>query len=662
MAHITIDRKTIENVENDNLILLLNNLIDEELGREVDEIDTAFVDECVDALLELEREENNFVALVPLMSSEKFLRRLTGSNHSSFRSLNVFARAALAAAIIAGGAFTANAAIYAVTGVNVFDEISERIFVSSTEPTGSENHDVGFDDDIEETTTLPAVTEIATEPTTVRTEQTTKHEPTTKQEVTGSESFDAGFEEDEVTTIKHRPVPVTSAKPVYDDFVKEEEAVTLKSITADISNFKTDYIYGEEFSYNGLQITAHYSDGSSRSIPLKDCYLSKIYNLDETADYTLTVLYDTCRLSIPITVRPDEETRGSEICANDKFEYLLTSRGAYLTKYTGSDSEVVLNLIDGNKIVAVSAGAFDGSNVKLIKSIYVKKLFDNAFKGVSTLQACELPNLEYMGSSAFYGCTSLSRLVISDTLDYIGEGALSQTRLTEFTMPQGLTQVPDYLFNKCEHLEDITLSSNITHIGDSAFAECKALERVNGTAQIKSVGDYAFYDDELMDFDAFPQGLERVGEAAFYLCQSLDIGSLPSSVISVGKSSFAFCSRLTEITIPSTMTVIPSDAFRGTGAKSVTIPEGVVEIEAYAFRAIKASEITLPDSLERLGCEAIYSPLLRKIYFGKNISYIADDALYESKSVKLYVYDDTPALQYAVDKSFKYELITQEGQ
>lgn len=659
MAHITIDRKTISNVENDNLIALLNNMIDNELSREVEDIDTNFVDECVNALIELEKEENSFTALVPLMSSEKFLKKLTGDKNSAFRRLNVFARTALAAAIIAGGAFSANAAIYAVTGVNVFDNIAtaiEQRLNYSQSPTGSENIDVGFEED--EPTTIKETTTVKEQPT-VKPTVPAEKETTTKPAVTGSENTDAGFEEDDDITIPTtKRVLSIEAEPATNEYKKNEDnAVTLKSIKADLTNYKTDYVYGELFSINGLVIKAIYSDGSERKLSPDDYHYNKIYNTNVTANYTLTVTYKSCTLDIPITVRPDEETRGSVICSNDDFDYLLTKKGAYITKYKGGVSSIRLNFADGNQIIAIGSAAFSGTEVKSIVGLYVERVFDNAFKGCSTLESCDFPRLTNIGSSAFENCSALGSIIYSPNAASIGQAAFKNTGFESFTLPEGMTKVPDYMLEGAQKLKEVTMSGKVSSIGRGSFAECIALERVNGCAGIKEVGAYAFYDDELVDFDTFPQSIEVVGDGAFYFCRSLNIGSLPQSIKSLGKSSFTYCTGLTELTIPKSITVIPYDAFRACGAETVTIPEGVVEIEDYALRAIKAQEIRLPNSLKRIGVNSVYSPLLMKIYFGNGLEYIADNAFYQSKSAVMYVYNNSLAMEYAIDNGFKYQIV-----
>ena len=83
MARINVDKRILDNVKQDDIAAVLNQLIDDELAKDVDKIDTDFVDECVNALLEIEQQEDgNFLVLVPLMSSEKFLKKISSTGFS----------------------------------------------------------------------------------------------------------------------------------------------------------------------------------------------------------------------------------------------------------------------------------------------------------------------------------------------------------------------------------------------------------------------------------------------------------------------------------------------------------------------------------------------------------------------------------------------------
>lgn len=693
MAHINVDKRILNNIKNDDLAAMLNHLIDTELEKDVSCIDTDFVDACVDALIGLEQEENNkFVALVPLISSEKFLAKITSAK-TGWKSLNVFVRAAVVAAVIASTTFTANAAVAAVTGVNVIENIGDAV-QSKLEDLGlikTNGIDVinGEDDD---DTTFPEVTAALAETTTTTTTETTETTtaPTTKSsQITTKRGIDViqGEDDDDETTTTtevnttttttepttqkddkeptskpkesttRKPVPPTTAVPVTEP--DDEEEVYLLGIDAHFDNFKTDYIYGEELTYEGLTLYKVFSDGSKEQLSLDDCDYTKAIDMNKTADYVLRIIYDTCVVTIDITVRPDDDTRGSKICSNDLYDYLLTDSGAYITAYKGDETIIALDYVDGYEVIAIGPNVFKDSNVESVYAQNAEKIFPSAFENCKNLVDCYLPKAVYIGDNAFSGCENLAAAVYNDNLTYFGEGAYKNTAITELNVPSAITQIPKSLCEECPKLRVVNFDGDVTKIGANAFSECTSLEQVNGTENIIEVGEYAFYFNENMNFDKFPENIEIIKENAFCRCKKLEIGELNPQIKEIGDMSFAYCSKLTKVTIPDGMTSVPYGAFRATGITELLLPEGLTRINDYAFFGIMISDLNLPRSLETIGTYALYSTKLREVYFGAKITEIDDNAFFAGRKTTFHVYDKTVPLDYAIENDINYVIIEQ---
>lgn len=693
MAHIRVDSKVIANFRNENLIDILQDLIHTELQKPEAEVNSDFIMECVDALLQIEQDEDHsFVPLVPLVKREEFLSSVIG-NKRRWSGLNKMARIAIVAAVLAGSTMTANAAVEAVTGVNllatagniVHEKLEDMGIISSS------NIDIfiGEDDDEEE-----IVTEEITETTTAEQEsETTTTEPAT-QSTTKKPNIDIfiGEDDDEEESTTKKPnidifigeddddddettteevtepstKPTTSNKPVaptteeaVTDRNKPEEKVVLTALSAEYDNFKTDYIYGEELSYDGMMLTAVYSDGSRTPVSVDSCSRTKSLDMNTTADYTLTVTYKSASVRVDITVRPDEETRGSQICSNDDFEYLLTNRGAYITKYKGSEKNLILNTIEGNPVVAICADVFSACDIESVAADNLIKIFDNAFKGCNTLTQVTAPDIEYIGNSAFEGCSQLGKAVYGTNLEYLGSAAYKNTGITELVMPSGINSIPDNLCEGCEKLVSIEFEGDIEEIGDYAFCDCVALERATGTEKIKQVGKYAFYNNSELDFDTQLPQLESVGDYAFAFCNSITFGELPSGVNEIGMWSFAYCYGLTDVSLNEGISIVPESAFRGAHLSSLQLPEGVKEIAPYAFMSTELSVINLPQSLEKIGTYALYSTKLKSVYFGKNVLEIGSNAVYRTQRLTFYVYDDTYPLEYAMNNNIQCSILNE---
>lgn len=694
MAHLDINKATVLRMYKDDIKLSLQDLMMSELEKDENLIDTAFVDECVNALLEIEQEENNFNALVPLMTSKQFMKKITGSNSSQFSTLNRFARVAVVAAVLAGSTFTANAAVEAVTGVNVIAEVGSTVkgvlekwgviktggivivdgedddddVTTTTEPTSEPT--------TEETTTVPAVTEPSTTSPVTTTTTTTHHidivdgedddDVTTTKSTTkkkpGIEVVEGEDDDDDVTTTKptttEKPQETTTVQTVIppnsDD--KKEEEVYYVGLTAEYDNFKFDYIYGEALTYDGLILKALYSDGSTKPVSLEDCTYTKRINMNVTADYTLNIFYNGSTLEINITVRPDENTRGSEILSNDDYDYLLTDRGAYITAYKGSDTRINLDTVDDYKVIAICANVFKGKNIEMISAQEVEIVYDNAFKDCENLIDCFIPSAVSIGDSAFENCTALKEAVYSEKLYHLGRGAYRNTAIESITIPENITVIPEKLCEDCTALKEVTFEGRVTRIEKDAFSTCEELEKVNGTQYIEYVGEKAFYYDSKVEFDSSLDNLEDVGAYAFSNCKKLDFGSLPN-LKTFDTGSFEYCYLLTEVTIPDGTKEIPNYAFIGTRLTALELPEGLERIGEYAFSATQITKVELPKSLKYIGNMGLYSSRMREVYFkNKNVE-IVDNAFYAGSRLTFYVYENSTALKYAQENNIKYVIV-----
>ena len=145
----------------------------------------------------------------------------------------------------------------------------------------------------------------------------------------------------------------------------------------------------------------------------------------------------------------------------------------------------------------------------------------------------------YIGSYAFYGCTSL----------------------TSITIPNGVTSISSYTFDGCTSLTSVTIGSGVTSIGSSAFYNCTSLTSVTIPKSVTSIGDYAFYGCTNLTSVTIGSGVTSIGSSAFYNCTSLTSVTIPKNVTSIGDYAFYGCTSLTSVKIGSGVTSIGSYAF-----------------------------------------------------------------------------------------------------
>lgn len=132
------------------------------------------------------------------------------------------------------------------------------------------------------------------------------------------------------------------------------------------------------------------------------------------------------------------------------------------------------------------------------------------FEDCSSLRSVTIPKTDKpisIGNAVFGGCTSLERFIGGYASDdgrcLVIDGKLvsfAQAGITEYTTPDGITDIGILAFYKNETIQNITISEDVESIGNEAFSECENLVTITLPATLKSIGDYAFYCCDIDNF------------------------------------------------------------------------------------------------------------------------------------------------------------------
>ena len=204
------------------------------------------------------------------------------------------------------------------------------------------------------------------------------------------------------------------------------------------------------------------------------------------------------------------------------------------------------------------------------------KLISCSLDGCSSLTSITIPDsVTTIGSSAFRGCTSLTRFngkfASEDNRCLIFDGelvAFARAGLTEYAIPDSVTSIGNYTFSDCTSLTSITIPDSVTSIGSWAFEYCTSLTSITIPDSVTSIGSYAFFGctslpienniryadtyvvevtDKTLTSYTLKENVRFIGEYAFCDCTSLTSITIPDSVTEIGSYAFSYCTSLKKV-------------------------------------------------------------------------------------------------------------------
>ena len=440
-----------------------------------------------------------------------------------------------------------------------------------------------------------------------------------------------------------------------DDFALASIALSLKAISMNSTLLDTygasDRLLFSESDYR--------TPSSSKAISaLQDLMCDKdfctLYSLFMLALARKDLSACSCRLFIgekPILPQIIEDL-STEITEDELKEAFIDEWGVKYSK-------------DGRKLLKAPKELRRGYSVKEGTRI----ICNHAFFWCSSLSNIVVPNsVISIGDRAFSCCSSLSSIVIPDSVTDIGNDAFSHcSSLSNIVIPDSVTSIGDYAFSGCSSLSNIVIPDSVTDIGNGAFSGCLLLEYISIPKSVICLNEnpfsdwkgvleclspnFIYEDDVLFNKDKskivsfrnqkiesyiIPDSVTSIGDYAFSRCSSLSNIVIPDSVTDIGKCAFYFCSSLSNIVIPDSVTSIGNDAFlRCSSLSNIVISDSVTSIGNGAFLGCSSlSNIVIPDSVTSIGNDAFSDcSSLSSIVIPDSVTDIGNDAFSHCSSL-----------------------------
>ena len=122
---------------------------------------------------------------------------------------------------------------------------------------------------------------------------------------------------------------------------------------------------------------------------------------------------------------------------------------------------------------------------------------------------------------------------------------------------------PKGAFYGCTSLTSVLLPEGLTSIGGYAFAGCTSLASINLPVRLTAIGGYAFAGCTSLSSVILPEGLTVIEFGAFDGCTSLSSVTLPVGLTTIGRAAFGGCTSLSSVTLPERLVTIGQQAFSG---------------------------------------------------------------------------------------------------
>ena len=318
-------------------------------------------------------------------------------------------------------------------------------------------------------------------------------------------------------------------------------------------------------------ITIPKSVTTIKSSAFNDCYSIKTLSLD-TNGFNADCIYlgNLEELTLGTSVKDVAE---GTFAKSSKLKRLTINTEHFSGKWVDISKIEEITIAPG--ITILDSNALSGFGGKLI--IDNNNITKATLAGANPTEIVLGDNVQSFEHDALSECSNLTKFSGSNTTEdgcnVVVNGrliAVIQANLTEYVVPEGVTEIGSHVFKGCTSLTNVNMPESLTAIGKYAFYGCSGLTQIALPEGITKLENGVFANCGLTSID-LPNSITTIGEYTFYDCANLASVTIAPGATSIGAGAFKDCSKLKSVTIPNSITSFGKSAFEGCDIEQITV-------------------------------------------------------------------------------------------
>lgn len=408
-------------------------------------------------------------------------------------------------------------------------------------------------------------------------------------------------------------------KDTFNNQLKEDTYLN-KSLDQDI-NVYANYLFKEE-PVKEFTVTFDTCGGdkmdsittsiiSSEPIPTRDGYKFLGWYLENTYIYKVTFPYEV-KQNITLYAKWGENLPTS-------ISFVVSAEGV-LTEVNGisetNNVVIIPNQVNNIEVKEIKKELFL-NNIYIEKLVIPETVTTLGYRmcyGCTNLKEVNLPdNISVIPDYAFEKCTLLEKINIPQSLVQIRNDAFAESGIKEFIAPDSFKEIWGYAFKDCKNLEKVDLNKT-TSIGDMSFENCTKLSSIVLPNTLVELGTYVFSGCTLLNNIKMPSNPIEITNTFIYKSGYYnDAKNWENGILYVDNYLITTNNDLLNqqsINVKEGTIVIAINAFTNNGKnlKSIVLPEGLKIIGSSAFSSLYSlSQINIPSSVISIGNNAFGS-------------------------------------------------------